>query len=111
MISQKRDVVALIRKRQLFKCGCQRWCPPVPSDDPASLVPEGHGGWQVCVGGISTFLANFVRRLVLGNQCCRLCSAHQFKVTQPRYTDCVAGWRELGHEDGARAHRDGLRYM
>ena len=22
---------------------------PVLSDDPASLVPEGHGGWEVCV--------------------------------------------------------------
>ena len=33
---------------------------PVLSDDPASLVPEGHGGWGDCVEGTSTFLANFI---------------------------------------------------
>ena len=28
---------------------------PVPSGDVASLVPEGHGGWQVCVGASRHF--------------------------------------------------------
>ena len=59
---------------------------PVLSDDPASLVPEGHGGWEVYVEGISTCLAKFVRMLVLLNDFCKLCLTHQFTFTQPRYT-------------------------
>ena len=30
MISQKRHLVALIRKRQMCKCGCQGWCSQFP---------------------------------------------------------------------------------
>ena len=30
MISQKRHVVALMRKRQMCKCGCQGWCSQFP---------------------------------------------------------------------------------
>ena len=90
MISQKRHVAALIRKRQMCKCGCQVMVFPVPSDDPASLVPEGHGGWQVCLERrrwrrVSTCLANFVRKPVLRNQCFKLYLTHQFEIAQPRY--------------------------
>ena len=69
MISQKRHVVALVRKTHLCRCG---WglVFPVPADETASLIPRGHGGWEVCVEGNSTFPANVVRKRLLGNQCC-----------------------------------------
>ena len=91
---------------------------PVPADEPASLIPKGHGGWEVCVEGNSTFLSNFVRKHLLGNQCCEWGSTQQFKITQLRYTVCrqddsnckrndqqraSQGRESLGREAGARA--------
>ena len=69
---------------------------PVLSDDPGSLVPKGHGGWEVGVECISTFLANVVRMPVLGNQLCKMYLTHQFTITQPRYIVCRydgSNWR------------------
>ena len=51
---------------------------PVPSDDPASLVPGGHGGWQVCVGASRHFWPIFFEGLSWENNvegCVRLISS------------------------------------
>ena len=56
MISQEHHEVALVSKRQVEVPGMVF---PVPPDDPASQVPEGHDGWELCVEGISTCVVNF----------------------------------------------------
>ena len=104
----------------MYQDGCQGWCFPVPSDDLASLVPEGHGGWQVCVGASRHFSPILFEGLsweinVVG--CVRLISLRSTNEGTPIAATMfptksandqqrfVAVWRELGHEDGARAHQ------
>ena len=65
MISQKRHVVALIRKRQMFKCGCEGWCSQFPlmtllrwslkarADGKYVCGGGGGGGSDTCVADMS----------------------------------------------------------